>query len=608
MSLIQQNIPMIKLTPFHWKIVFYFMITLSLLACGPARSPDEESQVTEKKNNHETPTPTDGTKDTAYFLLRMASPRELAIPHPNETMVLRSSHNPDQPEDADVFHGEYEMDGVTWKTVLDEKGPGCVTRMWFSGNAQGRLRIYFDREDEPRVDTTIEEFYNGGYREYLKEMLVFPENRSGYGFISYFPMPFARHCTVMVSDETPNLKYQFNILKYKEEEIIKTFHPTLDDSTMRAYEHANQFMSYLAAHHFRNKSMTSEDEITIPANERKMIANIPGPAGLDYFVMNVTPQENNVLNGVQMQIYWDNLNKPAVDCTLAQFFGHAKVDALPENRWTSLYLGYLQEQNMFYSQFYMPFKKKAQIFFENSSATDISVKLAYHLDLDNNPEDFHYFYARSNHRDIRIGFLYPLIEFEGKGNFVGLSLHAESQQEVDPFFFMEGDELIYIDGEGDPSLVGTGLDNYFNGDDRFKNAAYFMTPTHGTVWKKVDSVTGEINSYRFHNLDSIPFETSLMYVQEAGCPIQYSQMEEISHGEFSWTCYLYGIPAAEKVPRNEKLYYFVLNDEELGAPTPNSPLMRQGKVNMKVPPGRWWIHYAPIQNLEIVEHRLLREQ
>jgi len=199
--------------------------------------------------------------------------------------------------------------------------------------------------------------------------------------------------------------------------------------------------------------------------------------------------------------------------------------------------------------------------------------------------------------------LYPFLEVEGNGNFVGLTVHAASTPTDPPFFYLEGDEYFYVDGENEPSLSGTGMDNYFNSSQHFGNVNYFYTPTHGCLSKQFVENKGSTNCFRFHLLDAIPFQTSLMLVEEAGCPIQYANAATIDKVAYEWTCYWYGKQATEKVPRKENLLYFSVSDKPDGSPTPDSPIMINGQVRLKLPKGKWWVHFAPVYDLSAVQHQ-----
>jgi hypothetical protein len=99
------------------------------------------------------------------------------------------------------------MPGQTM-TVLDADGPGMVSHIWFTLDdpepyALKRivLRMYWDGETEPSVETPIGDFFglgNGVYYEWQSAVLSAGADKS---LNSYFPMPFARHARITVTNE-----------------------------------------------------------------------------------------------------------------------------------------------------------------------------------------------------------------------------------------------------------------------------------------------------------------------------------------------------------------------------------------------------------------------
>ena len=94
------------------------------------------------------------------------------------------------------------------ETVLDADGPGEVSHIWFT-IADGEpyhlkrivLRIYWDGEHNPSVEAPIGDFFGLGLGEYHKwesEMLSVGSVKS---LNSFFPMPFAHHARITVTNE-----------------------------------------------------------------------------------------------------------------------------------------------------------------------------------------------------------------------------------------------------------------------------------------------------------------------------------------------------------------------------------------------------------------------
>ena len=78
---------------------------------------------------------------------------------------------------------------------------------------------------------------------------------------------------------------------------------------------------------------------------------------------------------------------------------------------------------------------------------------------------------------------------------------------------LEGDEFIYVDGEKEASIIGTGTEDYFSSGWYYITGEY-AAPYHGVTIKDTDK--GRINTYRWHIEDPIPFEKSFTFIIEHG--------------------------------------------------------------------------------------------
>ncbi len=546
-------------------------------------------------------------KDAAYFVDNIADMSRWARSRPYDYSIMRSSHNQvDGPEDADFFHpNKYTMDDKEWSVLIDEKGPGCITRLWFSEKAKGRLRFYFDNEQDPRIDLSVDQLFTGWYKK-SASMLVHSVTDTSCGQVSYFPFPFAKQCTIMTDATDPGFKYQVNILKLPPSEKVITYPKVPDQRLIDALSRTDDFFKTVGYERFMNKDKM-EANITLQPDSTELIANLPGPAAIDYLEFQIPNLSMSILNNIEMTIYWDGLNIPSVQCTLREFF--CNIDC--NQNWFSLPLGYIQKLNTLYSQFYMPFKDKAQIFLKNRNDKPVNLNLKYHIDINLKKitDDPLHLYVRSNQRPFFNGSLYPLMEFAGSGNFVGLNMIAYSDPMKDKFFILEGDEYFYTDGQQIPFWSGTGMDNYFNADNRLATTRFFMFPTHGCTSKvAISEASGAFrtgfNMYRFHLLDDIPFRSSIMMIQEIGCPIKFSapDIEVGSRTMCHFTCYWYGKLPTGDVPRSENVFYYNVSKSEKDLPTLNSPVMLGSKLFLRVDPGEWWINFAPVWDIANVKH------
>ena len=104
---------------------------------------------------------------------------------------------------------------------------------------------------------------------------------------------------------------------------------------------------------------------------------------------------------------------------------------------------------------------------------------------------------------------YVFLETKGRGHFVGCNLSVTHYQGT---WWGEGDEMIFIDGEEEPSINGTGSEDYFN---HAWGMQRHQSPYCGSIVHEKD-FPGHQVSYRFHLLDPIRFRTSLKVTMEHG--------------------------------------------------------------------------------------------
>jgi hypothetical protein len=110
-------------------------------------------------------------------------------------------------------------------TVMDVDGPATISHIWFTiaDNEAYHLkrivlRIYWDGEQTPSVEAPIGDFFGlglGAYHSWQSQMLSVSSVKA---LNSYFPMPFARHARITVTNEGEqainSLYYNFDYRSY----------------------------------------------------------------------------------------------------------------------------------------------------------------------------------------------------------------------------------------------------------------------------------------------------------------------------------------------------------------------------------------------------------
>ncbi|MGA9119118.1 MAG: glycoside hydrolase family 172 protein [Bacteroidota bacterium] len=269
----------------------------------------------------------------------------------------------------------------------------------------------------------------------------------------------------------------------------------------------------------------NDDFITIPAGDTATLADIKGPGVIVQLWFTLDSPDRYFLRRILLRMYWDDEETPSVEVPLGDFFG----TGFQYKPWYTALLG--MSSGGYYSYFPMPFNARARIEVVNETGTEVH-SLYYHIDYQQLQEPLDrseaYFHA-SWHREIRpdTAHFYTILEAEGEGHLVGVNLNMQSYD--GGLGYLEGDELIFVDGETVPSVRGTGTEDFFNSGWYF-NRGEFSAPYHGLILK--DDTLGRIAAYRFFVSDAISFKKSIRVAIEHG-----HQNKEIA--DYSSTAYWY---------------------------------------------------------------------
>ena len=92
-------------------------------------------------------------------------------------------------------------------TIMDTAGPGRITHIWITVDRKTYrdmiLRIYWDGEETPSVESPIGDFFCCGFSQPLQiNALPINVNATG-GMNCYFPMPFRKHAKITIENRRP---------------------------------------------------------------------------------------------------------------------------------------------------------------------------------------------------------------------------------------------------------------------------------------------------------------------------------------------------------------------------------------------------------------------
>jgi hypothetical protein len=278
----------------------------------------------------------------------------------------------------------------------------------------------------------------------------------------------------------------------------------------------------------------NNDFIAIPDGKTAVLADIRGPGMIAHFWVTIFSKDKFFLRRIIVRMYWDGEDNPSVEVPVGDFFG----TGFQYKQYTTPFIG--MSSGGYYSYFPMPFNRSARIEVENQTGQEIN-SFYYHIDYHQLPQPFDpgigYFHAQWRREPRTTGKEnYLILEAEGKGHVVGVNMNMQSYN--GDMQYLEGDEMVYVDGESSPSIYGTGTEDYFNSGWYFNRGEY-AAPYNGLIVK--DDSLGRIAAYRFHIQDAIPFTRSLRFTIEHG-----DQNGEIA--DYASTAYWYQTERHKKFP------------------------------------------------------------
>ena len=310
----------------------------------------------------------------------------------------------------------------------------------------------------------------------------------------------------------------------------------------------------------------NRDAWPIAVNETAALAAITGAGCITHIWFTIASDDKHYLRNLILRAYWDGEKTPSIECPVGDFFNAGHGIAVTN---ASIPLatvapgdsnGKLGGNMAMNSYWQMPFGDGALITVTNDGTAPVGSFYFYvdYESYDALPEDalrFHAQWRRENPTTGTKGDLtaqginywslmdepnpdgrenYVILEAEGAGHYVGCNVSVDN---IDPTpdgltWWGEGDDMIFIDGEEMPSMVGTGSEDYFC-------HAWGMHP-HGfpyagtSLHEHSDAHPGrhKCTSYRFHIEDPVIFTSSLRVTIEHG-------HANLQNNDYSSTAYWY---------------------------------------------------------------------
>ena len=390
--------------------------------------------------------------------------------------------------------------------LFEASGPGVINRIWMTSgegksdplNAEAVLRIYIDEESEPIFEGTLPSLFDGSSPPFLPPLVGNRESSSGGNF-SYVPIPYNSSCRITLSGpNTFNLWFQFNHYELPETTQFESF---------TGNENLSDWRRFLNQGGPRSWTFNDLERI-----DRRLNLS---PGDLEAIDL----ERSGTITGLRLQIprsHWSEIDLVAsfdgettISMRLADFFAQGH---LAPTHSALMFVG-SEGEDLLYSTFPMPFSSRAEFTLNNRSAEPVSGRLE--IDYQPTPPGSGHglFGAQINTTDGKTpGEAHTLLKLNRGGKWVGLVAELSAKRTRQ---YLEGDERVFIDGDREPTLHGTGTEDFFNTGFYFDHGPV-QRPLHGAPWDVDHPNRPRTSAYRWMVSDAITFQESIFAELESG--------------------------------------------------------------------------------------------
>lgn len=393
----------------------------------------------------------------------------------------------------------------------------------YTANRNFIVRMYFDGELTPRIDTDTVSLLGGAFN-YFSYPLV---DTCAGGQVCYEPIPFKNSVRIETENKTisdtswssDRHYYQYSYMTFPPDTEIDSYVTTLPTEQQPNRDDMVTMFNNIGEHPVGN-SPTAIDvnttSLVIDANSAFVLVDVNGPGMIRKLNIKMDDTNDAKLDGLRLRVCYDGNDTPAIDVSVSNFFGAGHERA----RYKSLPLG-TDSNDGFYCYWPMPFRKSVSVQLLNTTDANIPIDSAcvqYEPEADITKMAYLYAVENTSIKESAQDY-HQILSTNGCGHYVGNLLYIE--QDSYSFSMLEGDELITIDGSN--VLYGTGLEDAYSGGYYYNWVARIPGEPEGEyprsafralngilyVHREADIAHARADQYRWQIADRVPFSQSI---------------------------------------------------------------------------------------------------
>ncbi len=508
---------------------------------------------------------------------RMIDPKFLATKGGGEVTAEFTSYD----RASKLENGEYidwaaNGDGGHWirdledggALIADMKGPGYISRIWSATAGPGRVKIYIDGGESPVIDLPFTDYFNCESAPFNYPALCYEAAKGKNCFV---PITYNESCRIVAyggfGDDGWGKYYHINYTTFPEGTTVEsTLSAVFPEENKAILTKINDLFTKNCGKHpegledapFESFSVTKASPAVKTFDGKGALYGILAKVHYDTFDHQLETIE--LLKDLRIKIYWNSSDKADVNAPLGDFFatcyGMSKVRT---------YLLGVRNDKTLYNYFYMPYLDGARI-----EIYTVGREAAIELSVTSVPLEgggalrycalFNrgsYIEDKTRHPD------YSFLRVKGEGRLAAVALHmSKISDRTDPasapgnYWWGEGDEKLYVDGEKFPSWFGTGTEDFFGyawcSPIIFNRAFHAQPYCVGRSFFK-----GNRSLVRIFTGDSIAFNSSFDGYLEKYYGPEYTQYGFTTHVYLSEDAVVENVTYDDKAPLD---YYLIEPD------------------------------------------------